>query len=347
MQRDIQRILDANLNRAREAMRVIEDYARFVLDDVDMCRAIKVARHDLSNATRHLEQDVVFHRDAPLDVGRDVKVQSELVRSSPEDVVIAAGKRLGEALRSIEEYLKVVDVEAAKRVEALRYRGYAIESELARRLNRGARMRDVPLCVLITEKECAIPWKQAAEEAIAGGARCLQLREKELDGGELVLRTRRLVEMCRPTGALVIVNDRVDAALAGGADGVHLGRSDISVRDARQMLGTHRIIGKSTHDVEQARQAAMEGADYIGVGPMFASQTKPRDFVAGVELARDVAREIRIPALAIGGITRENVDEVLATGIHGIALTRAIVGVKNVREQTQWFCSKLAERDGR
>jgi thiamine-phosphate pyrophosphorylase len=295
MQRDVQRILDANLNRAREAMRVLEDYARFVLDDQDMCEAIKIARHDLSSATRPIEQDLILHRDAPVDVGRDVKVESELARSSPDDVVIAAGKRLGEALRSIEEYLKVLDGEAARRVEAVRYRAYAIESELARRLNRGARMRDVRLCVLITQSECAIPWEKAAEEAIAGGARCLQLREKELDGGELVLRARRLAEMCRKTGVLLIVNDRVDVALAGGADGVHLGQTDISIRDARQMLGAHRIIGKSTHDIEQARQASMDGADYIGVGPMFESQTKVRDFVAGVNLAREVAREIRIP----------------------------------------------------
>jgi thiamine-phosphate pyrophosphorylase len=201
---------------------------------------------------------------------------------------------------------------------------------------------DVRLYVLITESACRGDWFTAAEAAIRGGADCLQLREKNLEGAELLRRANRFVDLCRRQGVISIINDRPDIALLSNADGVHVGQEDLPAVEVRKLLGRSKIVGVSTHRIEQARQAVLDGADYIGVGPMFRSETKPRDFVAGLEFARQVAGEIRIPAVAIAGITEENVDEVLATGVKAIAVTAAVVGCEDVEGATR----RLKEKKG-
>ena len=332
MNAPVLRLLDANANRAREALRVVEDYARFVLDDGDLSAALKGIRHELVEATRAFVAAAILHRDTPGDVGTGNKTESELARADVADVVTAAGKRLGEALRAIEEFLKTLSPADAAKVEALRYRFYDIEHRLTFSLRPGqSRFTDVRLYVLITESCCKRPWLEAAAEAIRGGADCLQLREKDFDSGELLTRARLLVELCRRHDVLCIINDRPDIALLSGADGVHLGQTDLPARDVRKLLGPHKIVGVSTHRIEQAKQAVRDGADYVGVGPFFRSATKPRDFVAGPEYARRVAEEVAIPAVAIAGITAGNVDEVMATGIKAVAVTAAVVGREDVR----------------
>ncbi|MDB5295806.1 MAG: thiE, partial [Phycisphaerales bacterium] len=282
------RLLDANANRAREALRVLEDYARFVLDDGRVSGGLKDVRHGLADALRDVLPDAILHRDTPGDVGVAHKTPAELVRADLGDVVIAAGKRLGEALRAVEEYLKTIAPAAAGRVELLRYATY----ELERRLNLSARpaagarrFASVRLNVLVTESVCRRPWLEAAEEAIRGGATCLQLREKDLESGELLRRAKHFVTLCRDTDTLSIINDRPDIAVLSGADGVHVGQGDLPAAEARKIVGARRIVGVSTHDLDQAKQAVRDGADYIGVGPFFRSPTKPRDFTAGPEYA--------------------------------------------------------------
>ncbi|MEO6435457.1 MAG: thiamine phosphate synthase [Tepidisphaeraceae bacterium] len=319
------RILDANANRAREALRVLEDYARFSLDDDALCGSLKQLRHDFSTATVGFVAEAILHRDTPGDVGTSIKTATEFIREEAGDVVTAAGKRLGEALRTIEEYLKTTDPARAAAVESLRYRFYDIERQLALTLRPAACLfADVRLYVLITESICRRPWLEVAEQAILGGADCLQLREKNLDSGELLSRARKLVALCKQHGKISIINDRPDIAILAGADGVHVGQTDLPPADARKVIGSTKIVGVSTHSLEQAKKAVLDGADYLGVGPFFRSETKPRDFVAGPDYARRAAKHISIPAVAIAGITEQNVDEVLATGIKAIAVTAAV-----------------------
>src|SRR5688572_4229197 len=249
MNRDVLRILDANANRAREALRVVEDYARFVLDDAGLCADLKQLRHDLTESLRSIVGDAILHRDTPGDVGTSFKTHSELSRANVSEVVTAAGKRLGEALRAIEEFTKTVDVNIASRVEALRYRFYDVERRLAQTVRPPACLfAEVRLYVLITESLCKHPWLDAAEQAILGGADCLQLREKNFDGADLLARANQLVELCRRHGVLCIINDRPDIAMLAGADGVHLGQEDLPARDVRKLLGRDKIIGVSTHN---------------------------------------------------------------------------------------------------
>ena len=336
------RLLDANANRAREALRVLEDYARFVLDSDALSASLKNLRHELTSAIGPLNAQAIAWRDTPGDVGVGNKTEAEGHRADLAHVVIAAGKRLGEALRAMEEYSKVLDPAIASEIEKLRYRFYAIEQSIAATLRPG-KFEGVRLYVLITQAICRSDWFATAEQAIAGGADCLQLREKEMEGAEFLARAKRLVALCRKHNVLCIINDRTDIALLSGADGVHLGQGDLPATEARKILGPGKIIGVSTHNIGQARQAVLDGADYIGVGPVFRSSTKTRDFLPGLDYAREVARNIKIPAVAIAGITLENVEQVIEAGVSRVAVTAAVVGCENVRGAAERFKKKLAQ----
>ncbi|HRQ71959.1 MAG TPA: thiamine phosphate synthase [Phycisphaerales bacterium] len=328
------RLIDANANRAREGLRVLEDAARFLLDDADLCAALKSIRHDLRTAVESLPIDrgaLLAHRAVADDRGTAISTPGEMHRETMAQVVAAAAGRTSEALRVLEETAKTLPGAdaSARAFEGLRYGLYDAERSLALALGTG-HSRQWRLCVLITESLCLHhTWDRVAELALEGGADCLQLREKSLDGRELVRRARRLVEIARPHRASVIVNDRTDVALAAGTHGVHLGQTDITVEDARRVAGFRLLVGVSTADLEQARRAARDGADYCGVGPMFPTQTKPAKAIAGVEYLRQYLADDRcrgIPHLAIGGITPDTVPDLIAAGAEGVAVTAAVCG---------------------
>jgi thiamine-phosphate pyrophosphorylase len=323
----VARVLDANANRAREALRVLEDAARFHLDDEGLSRELKDMRHALQTALGRVPEGwLVAHRAAAADVGQGIAGRHEGERADYHAVVAAAGKRLGEALRSVEECLKVCAPAAAPEVERLRYRAYAAEAALVLRLG-SARRRQWRVCVLITERLCARPWLEVARAALEGGADALQVREKELPAREIAARTRALVTAAHRVGAAVVVNDRADIALACGADGVHLGAEDLGIADARRLAGTRLLIGASTHTPEEADRAVAEGADYCGVGAMFATGTKPGVAPRGADALRAyLGRHGAVPHLAIGGITPGNVGALAAAGARGVAVSVCVCG---------------------
>ena len=320
------RILDANANRAREALRTVEDYARFSLDDPALCGALKALRHGLAAAMAGVAADAMLHRDTAGDVGTSIKTPDELIRPSAADVVTAAGKRLGEALRVIEEYLKLSDPVAASAVETIRYRFYDLEKAVALTLRPAGRFASVRLYVLITESACKKPWREVAAAALDGGAECLQLREPGMDAGELLVRATWLADLCGRRGALSIINDRPDVALLAGADGVHVGQGDLPAVEARKIVGWDKIVGVSTHEIAQVRRARADGADYVGVGPVYLSGTKRRAVIPGLPFLCEAASGGRMPTVAIAGITAENADEVAATGVQSLAVTAAVCG---------------------
>ncbi len=356
------RLLDANANRAREALRVLEDYARFILDSDDLSARLKHLRHDLTAATRPWLADAILYRDTPGDVGTGHSTASELKREDLSEVVIAAGKRLSEALRAIEEFSKVAGIGSerstlnvqhstsnedignrSKSIETIRYRFYDLEQAIARTLRSPSRFENVRLYVLITESACQNPWLETAEAAIRGGADALQLREKNLECGEFLRRARQLVKLCRDHGKISIINDRADIAMLADADGVHVGQGDLPAIEARNIVGRGKIVGVSTHEISQAGKAVTDGADYIGVGPIFRSSTKPRDWaeIPGLEYATQVAHKIRIPAVGIAGINADNIERVMETGIKAIAVTAAVTGCDDVESATQLLSEKM------
>jgi len=334
----IARILDANLNRAREALRVIEEAVRFGADDADLSASLKEARHDLAAAARRLDADALLAaRDTAGDVGTTIDTASEQVRDSVDDVVVSAFKRLTEALRVLAEYGKAVDADFAAAIEQLRYRCYDLESRVRFEPLRRQRFADIRLCILITESLCSDDWLTVAERVLDGGAECLQLREKGLNDAELLRRARQLRELTSARNALLIINDRPDIARLAHADGVHLGQDDLPVAAARRIVGERILIGRSTHTLDQARAALAEPGrpDYIAVGPMFASPTKPQDHIAGPETLAAVLVESDRPHVAIGGITPANVGELTAVGCRCIAVCSAVISQPDVRAAAQ------------
>jgi thiamine-phosphate pyrophosphorylase len=325
----VRRIIDANANRAREALRVMEEAARFLLDDRALTEALKTLRHDVTGmlaegAFEGLD-GVELSRDTPGDVGTGLSTEGEMTRATAGDAVIAAGKRLGEALRAIEEYSKTVDVDLAATARRLRYAGYDLELRLDRALGSG-RARQWGVCVLLSSDVCAgRDWLEVAGAVADAEPDCIQLREKTLDDAELLARTERLLGRVRP-GTAVVVNDRPDVALVAGAHGVHLGQTDLPCRRVREMAGRRLLVGVSTSTLAEAEAALRDGADYCGVGPMFATTTKRKDRIAGPAALRAYVAWGRLPHLAIGGITPENVDQLTAVGGRGIAVSAAVCG---------------------
>jgi thiamine-phosphate pyrophosphorylase len=319
------RILDAAGNRAREALRVLEDYCRFALDDLFWTGELKELRHQLQQLLADLPgEQLLAARDTLGDVGTTQSTPTERTRHSLSEVVQAACKRLQEALRSLEEVSKLYRPEVAERLEQLRYRSYTLESSLL--LGREARQRLAGAClyVLLTAEHCRLGLEQTIRAAAAGGAQIFQLREKHLDDRRLLERARQVRRWTRAAGALFLVNDRVDIARLAEADGVHLGQDDLSVRDARRLLGPCALIGVSTHNLEQLHQALREGASYVGLGPVFPSATKAFAEFPGLDFLRQAATTTTLPAFAIGGITLSNVREVVAAGIRRVAVSQAI-----------------------
>ena len=160
--------------------------------------------------------------------------------------------------------------------------------------------------------------------ALDGGAEMVQLREKTWPSGTLFSLAQRLRGRCRAARVPFIVNDRVDLALAVEADGVHLGQDDLPPAAARRLLRPGMILGLSTHSVEQAQAAQAAGADYVAVGAMFPTASKPEFELVGPALAREVRPVVRVPLIAIGGITPDNVGEVIAAGADGVAVISAV-----------------------
>jgi len=196
------------------------------------------------------------------------------------------------------------------------------------------------LYVLLTQSECRVPLAEAAEAVIRGGADVVKLREKELSDRALVALGKRLRRMTADAGVGFIVNDRPGVARLVEAEGVHLGQEDLPAAAARRVLAAGQLVGVSTHSVEQALQAAADGADYIGVGPVFPTRTKGCREGVGTAYVRAAAEAVSLPLIAIGGITVEKVGEVLSAGARGrtgIAVCSAILGAEDVEAATRAF----------
>lgn len=326
------RLLDANANRASEGMRAVEDYVRFVLEDRGLAEQFKRLRHDFAALLDACLADSFQARDVPGDVGRTVEGPGEYVRESLPDVALANAKRVEQALRCLEEYVKLLDAGAARRFEALRYRAYGLHQSLEQVRAAQQQLGERRVQVLIDARESPEALETLARELVEAGAGVLQLREKRLDDRELLQRARVVRRVTLGTPTMFVMNDRVDLARAVEADGVHLGQEDLPVAEARRMLGPGKCIGVSTHNLEQAFTAVRDGANYLGCGPTFPSATKSFEAFAGLDFLSQVAQQIALPAFAIGGIGLENLDQVLAAGFHRVAVSHAVLAASKPGE---------------
>lgn len=195
----------------------------------------------------------------------------------------------------------------------------------ATRAHRQEILGKADLYVIITASLCARPWQEVVREVLRAGTPMIQLREKGLSDREYLERARWTAAEAHRHGALCVINDRADIAWLAGADGVHLGAEDLSIASARRIVGIDMLIGVSTRSAEQAESLARLGPDYVAVGPMFASPTKPGLPPVGVSALQEVASRVHVPVVAIGGITADNVAQIRGAGRAIVCVCSAVI----------------------
>lgn len=326
----MRRIIDANLNRATEALRVIEEIARFYLDNESLCAQLKYLRHELAGIICSNYSALLKSRDTEGDVGTSVINNTE--KQDVLDIFKANFKRLQQALRVLSEYGNAERLDISV-FEKTRYESYTLEKNMFEELSKKLklkRLEDKKLYLVTDRSKFASvdEFLDAVAASLKGGVQIVQLREKTATAKEFIGLGRKVKELCAIYDALFIINDRVDVAHIIGADGVHLGQDDIDIDSARHMLGKDAIVGISTHSSEDAQKAMALGADYIGVGPVFETPTKPGRKSVGLEYVAWASKNVSIPWFAIGGINTENVSEVLNAGASRIAVVRAIINAE-------------------
>lgn len=204
------------------------------------------------------------------------------------------------------------------------------------------RFAAVKLYVIVSSYLTKKPVLETLEEVIQGGADAVQLREKTMSDPEFLTLSKEFRRITSQSRTLFIVNDRAEIAQKTDADGLHIGQSDISIHRARKIIGHSKILGVSTHTIAQARNAEREGADYIGVGPVFYTPTKDHEPPAGLGYIQEVKKEIMIPSVAIGAINLQNLKDVLKAGATRVAICSAIICSDNVIQATRSFKAQLS-----
>ena len=330
----IARILDANLDRAREGLRIIEEWCRFGLNHSQLAQSCKEMRQELA---RWHTADLRLARDTPADVGTSLSHPEEETRSSLENLLQANLCRVQEALRVLEEYGKLYNPLMGESFKQLRYQVYAIESQLLA-THRLQQLKAARLYLVTSPSENLVA---IVEAALKGGLTLVQYRDKNTDDLIRFQNAQKLCQLCHDYGALFLINDRVDLALAVNADGIHLGQQDLPIAIARQILGPNRIIGRSTTNPQEMAKAIAEGADYIGVGPVYETPTKVGKAAAGLDYVTYAAENSPVPWFAIGGIDQANLQDVLKAGAKQVAVVREIMQSPNPAEATQDLLAQL------
>ncbi len=350
MERKALRILDANYNRAREALRTAEEYCRFVLEDQRLAGQAKNIRHQLSSIMSNWDaQQLISERDTASDVGRDLKIDSAQGRLCLADCFTAAVKRAGEALRVLAETAQIDSGTLSVQFEQLRFEIYALEKDVLQGLPRH-RFHDVRLYVLIP----ALP--QMADSQVLdiagacaeGGADALQLRAVGIEDDRLFKLSKKFVSLCKAGRVLIIINNRADIAALTEADGLHLGRHDLPCSQAKKLLFRPALIGLSTHSENELRAAIDAGADYVGIGACFPSPTKPEVAVSGLDYVKKalaLLKETSIGHVAIGGITAENLPTLLEAGVRAAAVSSAVCAAEDPRVACRQFKELLLQKN--
>lgn len=337
------RIIDANINRMAEGIRVLEDHSRFITENKDINIQLRDIRHKARNILKDLDSDMLSGRESLSDNGLEISGISKLDnKTTDKELIISNFKRIQEAVRSIEENLKVIDEYGkGKQFEQIRFEVYDIEkqylSSLKFQLPEG-------IYGLTAEKYSKGRSNiEVVKEMIKAGIKIIQYREKEEDKSkkEMLKECLEIRKLTREKNVVFIVNDHLDIAILSKADGVHLGQDDLSVQDIKKING-NLIIGISTHSPEQAKKAIADGADYIGVGPIFSTKTKKNVCAAvGLEYLEHIVKNTDIPFVAIGGIKEDNIEHLIEKGAKSIALVTEIVESDDIELKIKKLNNKL------
>ena len=332
------RIIDANINRLGEGLRVLEEFARMTLNNAVLTQKLKDMRHQTVETGAEIYKKLLQSRDAAGDVGSDMDVTGEKNGREPQGIIAANAKRAQESLRVLEEMAKIKTFNLnTERYRQARFDLYIIEKELVARVlrkNKLDRLNGLYVIIDATWLRGRKP-TDVAKQAIKGGSSVIQLRCKECNQGEFLKKARDIQEVCREKGALFIVNDSLEIALAVKADGLHAGQEDMLVVELKKLLPIDMILGYSVRTVEEAKQACEEGVDYLGVGAMFATATKESAEVVGLERISQIKKVVDLPVVAIGGINKRNIKGVMEAGAEAAAVISAVMGADDIEKATR------------
>jgi len=343
------RIIDANLNRSSEGLRLLEDIARFILNDATLSQQLKTLRHDLAEETKPLGVKLLSHRDSERDVGANLTLPSQLKGEPERDlpgVITANAKRVEESLRVIEELAKLPQISPMlnpAKFEQARFTLYALEQILTSRILRQDKVKQLAGIYVILDRQAMAGRDEITigEQVIQGGARVIQLRDKQASKSELLPIAQKLKDLCEKYSVLFIINDYLDLALAVDADGLHIGQKDLPLPIVRRALPVDKIVGCSVTTASQAIKAQSDGADYIAVGSVFPTKTKENATVVGVAGLRQIRQAVSSPLVAIGGINEDNISQVMAAGADSAAVISAVLGQEDVKRAVQQLLARI------
>ena len=344
----ILRIIDANINRTTEGLRVAEDIVRFVLDDDKLTPKLKHIRHEIMKLLRDIRCEM---RDVKGDIGAGRSTKSEGRRKDILDVFLANMKRAQESIRVFEELSKLFDAKLGPKFKKLRFELYDIEQKAALKLKKKIKL-DFNLYVITDPsfgrshldimKAAAKPFDCAQGK---GGVLAVQLRDKNMSKSEYLKTAKAMSKWAKSHGITFIVNDHIDIAKRSDADGVHVGQ-DIrksGYQEIREWQKKGKIIGISASNLKEALHAQRLGADYVGFGPVFGTPIKPGMKPLGIKALKKVMKRVTIPIVAIGGINERNIRQVLAAGCRQIAVIRAVSGAKDIAKAAKELISTMKD----
>jgi len=349
MEQEIQRIIDANLNRTAEGLRVLEDIARLVLNNGEISSGLKTIRHNIVQTDPELQQQLIWARDPVSDVGKDTKVTDEPEGKRLPDILVANSRRVQESLRVLEEMAKTPGLPAELNTDyfrQVRFNLYTIEQEMLARLVRQDKLKKLTGLYVIIDLQ-QLRGRNHAEitrQVIRGGVKVIQLRGKTVAIKELLAIAREIRQICYEFDVLFIMNDYLEAALDCRADGLHVGQEDLPVATARKLLRPDQLLGCSVNTVAQAKAAEVEGADHLGVGAIYATGSKSDVDVVGLSRLQEIKQAVSLPVVAIGGINKDNAAEVMQTGVAAIAVISAIVGQDDPEKATRELVNAIKEK---
>jgi thiamine-phosphate pyrophosphorylase len=335
----IYRLLDANINRAAEGLRVLEDLTRFQLGNADLTEELKKMRHLLRKSVSHLQPKLLAARDSINDLGLELSQKDNLDnKSNVQELITGNFKRTQEALRVSEESLKVAGYyQLSKIYEELRFQAYNLEKMFFSYYGQ-AKKRKLPetdiYCITAKEYSLGRTNLEVVREMIEAGIKIIQYREKEKSMRDKYEECLQIRELTQKAGVTFIVNDDIALALSVKADGVHIGQKDLPLEKVRELVGEEMIIGLSVQTPDQAREGAAKGADYLGVGPIFATSTKKdASNPVGLETLAHMVQNIPIPLVAIGGIKEDNLEQLVEKGVNCLAMITEIVGSRDIKSK--------------
>ncbi len=338
----VYQIIDANLDRAREGLRVLEDWARFGIGENDLVTKIKNYRQILGKNHLAIYKQSRNHIE---DQCKGLTHQEQSKRRTPEQIISSNAGRVQEALRVIEEYSRLHNHELSKIASEIRYEIYTLEIDILS-LSKCKISEEIlkknDLYVITDHKENLI---EIIEQLLIAGVKIIQHRFKTGNDKEYLEEAIHIKNLCKRYNSLFIINDRVDIALALNADGIHLGQDDLDLKTARKLLGYSKIIGISANNEIDISNAIKEGCNYIGIGPVFETETKKNKTPIGIEKIKTLTKDLNIPWFAIGGIKTNNISYLKRNGFKKVALVSQLMNSEDPKKEAIMILKELAHEN--